>query len=432
MTSLPQGNLGSEAYQFVDFLKASGQAFWQTLPIQATCDHSPYNLASAFAGNPLFISQKKLQDKKGDQSSLSIFFEKNKTWLEDYALFSFLKRNNNNKPWNQWEEPLSKREESPLSQIKRKYREEIEGYYLEQYLFYSQWNKLRQYCHQNGIALLGDIPLYMAHDSADVWAHQEIFDLDKEGNPKALAGVPPDYFNIRGQLWGNPVYHWETLKNQLYRWWIDRLAFSLELFDVLRLDHFIGFVRYWRVPPDSRTAQQGEWVPGPGTHFFEKIFSVFKPQRFIAENLGFLTKEVEAVRIKFGLPGMKVFQFEDPHAIAKIPKETVLYTGTHDNDTLAGWLKSLDPSKKASLLEALGRDAPEICWKIIELAYKSPANTVIIPVQDILGLDSSARMNTPGTAQGNWLWRLQKGALNPAIAQRLKLLTEKSGRLPYN
>jgi len=491
-TSLPGphglGDLGPPAHAFADFLASSGQRWWQMLPIGPPDERdSPYGAQSAFAGSPLLISIERLaeegllnpadassdpppgradyaaawrlkepllrrahaafeaRNRPGEQLRFAEFQRANEGWLPDFALFRALKRRHGSAAWTDWPPELRSREPAALARAREALAAEMRFEAFLQFQFIRQWSHLKRRCRERGIGLLGDIPIYIAHESADVWANPEIFRLDAEGRPEAVAGVPPDYFNEDGQLWGNPLYRWETLRRRGYDWWIARLRATFERFDAARLDHFIGFVNYWEVPGGAPTAREGRWREGPGADFFEKALAALGPREIIAEDLGSVTEEVFALRDRFDFPGMRVLQFafgegeDSVHLPHRHPARCVVYTGTHDNETTVGWFHALRPEARDHFLETIERErarAPrhlqsegnEIHWEMIRLALGSPADTAILPVQDLLGLGSEARMNHPGIVEGNWAWRLKEGALSGEVGGRLRELTQAAGR----
>ncbi|MEH2416770.1 4-alpha-glucanotransferase [Nostoc sp.] len=486
-TSFPSrfgiGDLGLEAYRFIDFLKESHQQYWQVLPLGPTgYGNSPYMCYSAMAGNPLLINPEKLLDEgllaEEDFANLPGFpvekvdfqqvvpikigllkkacenFRTNATpiqhkefegfcdskayWLDNYALFMALKDANDNANWYTWEPEIVKRDPQALDQVQDRLKEEIFYYKFIQFEFFRQWSELKSYANMRGIDIIGDIPIYVAHDSADVWAHPDIFCLDKEtGAAAQMAGVPPDYFSATGQLWGNPVYNWEELQKQDFKWWVQRFEAMLDYVDIIRIDHFRGFEAYWSVPQGEETAMNGKWVEAPGDAFFEVIRQKLGKLPVLAEDLGVITPEVDALRDKYEFPGMKVLQFAfgsdpgNPFLPFNYPRNAVVYTGTHDNDTTVGWFNSANDNEKQNLLLYLGCISPEgIHWDLIRLALSSIANQAIIPLQDILGLGNEARMNFPSVAEGNWEWRYQASALTQELGDRLKVLTRLNGRAP--
>ncbi|MGA2647228.1 MAG: 4-alpha-glucanotransferase [Candidatus Sulfotelmatobacter sp.] len=490
VTSLPGGHgigdLGDSAHDFVDFLAASGQKIWQMLPLGPTgYGDSPYQLFSAFAGNPLLVDLKALQQRgllstedlaathgfpddrveygrviefkqallqkaansffaDGDQESRGAFDSfcgSSADWLDDYALFTACKGVYKDAVWSDWDSGLRRREESALEDCRERLAPQIRIHKFVQFEFFRQWQKLKAYCKRCGIRVMGDIPIYVAHDSADVWAHQELFRLDESSMPAAVAGVPPDYFSATGQLWGNPLYRWEVSAASGHSWWINRFRASLEMFDMVRLDHFRGFEAFWEIPAGSPTAQSGKWVKGPGAELFRKAKIALKELPIVAENLGVITPEVEALRKEFGFPGMSLLQFafgNDPQGPSFRPhnysRELVAYTGGHDNDTTVGWWTSSgigesirtaeDIRKEREFTRAyLGLGDDPVNWVFIRTVLASVAEVAVIPLQDVLGLGSDARMNLPGTVSGNWKWRYKPGALTRDQSERLRTMT---------
>ena len=495
-TSLPGpygiGEIGPEAQRFADFLQATGQHLWQILPLGPTSyGDSPYQSPSTFAGNPLWISFDLLmRDKLLAKSQLknfpafpadkvdfgpviqarfdvlkkvcATFAEKaapelqaefadfcahNAYWLDDYALFSALKDAHGGVPWTQWEPELGRRDPAALAAARARYANEIRDVHVVQFLFEHQWKRLRAYCAERRIKFVGDIPIFVAHDSADVWAHPHLFFLKPDGQPSVVAGVPPDYFSATGQLWGNPLYNWEAHKAQDYDWWMARLRRIFELVDVVRIDHFRGFEAFWEIPGGETTAINGKWVKGPDQHLFEVLLRRMGPLPIIAEDLGVITPPVEALRDRFEFPGMRILQFafgNDDRAAEfrpeSYPAHCCVYTGTHDNDTTVGWFRSeAGPgstrtaeeiaAERKMILDYLRTDGREIHWDLINLGSRSNANTFVVPLQDLLGLGSEARMNTPGVAGGNWQWRFQWAQLTDAIRDRFAFVTRSTGRM---
>ncbi|QLE57237.1 4-alpha-glucanotransferase [Nostoc sp. TCL26-01] len=486
-TSFPSrygiGDLGLEAYKFIDFLEKSYQQYWQVLPLGPTgYGNSPYMSYSAIAGNHLLISPDKLLDeglltesdfanlpdfdthkvdfdkvaptkiqllKKAcenfktkassiQQKEFAGFCETKAYWLDDYALFMALKDSQDSASWHTWEPELAKREPEALEQVQRQLTEEIFYYKFIQYEFFRQWSDLKSYANMRGIDIIGDIPIYVAHDSADVWANPDIFCLDEEtGEVALMAGVPPDYFSATGQLWGNPVYNWEKLQQQDFKWWVQRFEAMLDYVDVIRIDHFRGFEAFWAVPQGEETAINGEWVTAPGEELFDTIRQKLGKLPVLAEDLGIITPEVEALRDKYEFPGMKVLQFAfgsdpgNPFLPFNYARNFVVYTGTHDNDTTVGWFNTANDYEKQNLSLYLGCIDPQgIHWDLIRLALSSIANQAIIPLQDILGLGNEARMNFPSVAEGNWEWRYHSAGLSDELSDRLKVLTKLYGRAP--
>lgn len=488
ITSLPSsygiGDLGPGAYKFVDFLAGTKQSFWQFLPLTPTiqaCGNSPYSSTSAFAGNTLFISPELLFEEgllsAGDIESKPLFSQdscdytnvipykeklflsaynrfklkrknlceyqefcsKNSVWLENFALFEVIRRNFNRKAWNQWEKELKTRRREKLQEVKKEFKDDLEKEKFFQYIFFKQWFLLKDYCNKKGISLIGDMPIYVSYDSADVWTHAHIFKLNKDKEPFYVAGVPPDYFSKTGQLWGNPVYQWEALKKSGFRWWIQRMKHNLACFDFVRIDHFRGLVAYWEVPRKETTAINGRWAKVPTRGFFKALFKSFPELPIIAEDLGLITPDVKEALKRLKFPGMKVLLFafnEDNPAHPYLPhtykSNCVVYTGTHDNNTVRGWFeKEAGCEDKKRLFRYLGKEllAKELHWEFIRLAMASIADRAIFPLQDILGLGEDARMNKPSTAMGNWRWRLLPGQLTPDVSKRLLEMTEVYGRV---
>jgi 4-alpha-glucanotransferase len=486
-TSLPGlydlGDIGKEAKRFARFLHDAGQRWWQMCPLNPPLDgRSPYQAISSFAGNPGLINVDELvteglllraeiparssktpanfdtfqtfklrcldavfaRFRTREQSEFLAFKEKNKYWLEDYALFCALRKHYGKKAWTEWPAALRRREQKTLEQVKPHLAASCQFFEFVQFVFFRQLASLKAACAENGVGLLGDTAIYVAHDSADVWAHQSFFDLDAKGKPNSFGGTPPDLFSKEGQNWNMPTYRWPEMRKDGYQWWIERFKIAFDTFDAVRLDHFIGYVRYWRIPAAGKTGLNGEWVPGPQDDFFETVLRALPNAQFVAEDLGDVAEDVENMRDRFRLPGMKVLQFafaDDPAARTFLPenhrKADVVYTGTHDNDTSVGWHKNLvdaarrDPSHRAALdlLMKYVRSGDDIHWKMIELAMNSKADVAIIPFQDVLGLDSSARLNNPYNQDANWKWRFQWEQLSPAITQKLKQLTDRGNRL---
>ncbi|MBV9385391.1 MAG: 4-alpha-glucanotransferase [Chroococcidiopsidaceae cyanobacterium CP_BM_ER_R8_30] len=477
------GDLGLEAYSFVDFLAQSTQQLWQVLPLGPTgYGNSPYLAYSAMAGNPLLISLERLQDdglltdedfanlpefpiEKVDyelvvqtklpllkqacknfevkasplpQTEFAGFCEAKAYWLDDYALFMALKDSHGGASWHTWERELVQRQPEALEQWRQQLEREIFYYKFIQFEFFRQWSELKRYANMRRIQIIGDIPIYVAHDSADVWAHPEIFCLDQEtGIPDQIAGVPPDYFSATGQLWGNPVYNWEQLQQNDFKWWVQRFHAMLEYIDIIRIDHFRGFQAFWAVPYGETTAMNGEWIEAPGEALFQVLNQQLGKLPVLAEDLGTITPEVDALRDQFEFPGMKILQFgfgsdiANPYLPFNYQRNCVVYTGTHDNDTSIGWFNQLSAQEKEAVLSYLGCTSSEgIHWDLIRLALGSVANQAIIPLQDILGLGSSSRMNVPSRAEGNWAWRYQPGALTEELRNRLQAITTTYGRAP--
>ncbi|MEA5417766.1 4-alpha-glucanotransferase [Spirulina sp. CCNP1310] len=486
-TSLPGrfgiGDLGQEAYRFVDFLVESGQQVWQVLPLGPTgYGNSPYLCYSALAGNPLLINLEWLVAEKllaaSDFDHLPMFnaikadyegaiaikipllhkasqnfvtkatperkkeflafCEAQAYWLDDYALFMAIKGQQNGASWHQWDEPLAQRDPQTLAQVTAQLKNEIFYHKYIQSEFFRQWSTLKQYANDHGVEIFGDIPIYVAHDSVDVWANPEIFCLDPEtSEPAQMAGVPPDYFSETGQLWGNPVYNWEALQETHFAWWVQRIEGMLNYVDWMRIDHFRGFESFWSVPGGETVAIKGEWVNAPGAEFFEILKDKLGDLPIIAEDLGVITPEVEALRDQFGFAGMKVLHFAfdsgpgNPFLPFNHSLNCVVYSGTHDNDTTVGWFNARDEEAKQRVYDYFGGVPPEpIEWAMIRMAMSSVGQLSIYPLQDVLGLGTASRMNMPGAAEGNWDWRYQESMLRPELGDRLRRLTELYGRLP--
>ncbi|HET9478598.1 MAG TPA: 4-alpha-glucanotransferase, partial [Pyrinomonadaceae bacterium] len=477
-TSLPGsfgvGDLGPEAYKFVDFLESAGQSLWQVLPLGPTgYGDSPYMCLSAFAGNTALISPERLvaeglvdtdfaTDKNqllrsayqnyrkttdtNLRSAFETFAQREAHWLEDYALFRALKDAHNGVAWHEWEPSLVRRTPAALARAREQLRQEIEAHMFYQFVFFEQWFTLKNYANEKGIRIVGDLPIFVALDSADVWTNPEQFKLDKNGRPLVVAGVPPDYFSSTGQLWGNPLYNWEHMEADGFKWWIERVRATLKVVDIARVDHFRGFAACWEIPGGDTTAERGQWVEAPGRELFKAIRKTLGQLPIIAEDLGVITPDVVALRDEFGFPGMRILQFgfsgdakniDLPHNYVA---NVVAYTGTHDNDTTVGWFRSVAGEgstrtaeqierERRFCLDYLNSDGEEIHWDFIRAVMASVANTAIVPLQDVLGLGTEARMNLPNSTEGNWSWRYRAGALTDEIATRLKNLTSLYGRL---
>jgi 4-alpha-glucanotransferase len=431
-TSLPAdaGGIEASARRFFAWAEAAGISTWQILPVGPPGEgFSPYAALSAFAGDPAWFGEAGAAAPEG----FAEFCGANAVWLDDWALFAALKDAHRGLPWFAWDEALRRRDPNALAQGAVALAESVSRHRRAQHGFMVRWSALREAARAHGVTLLGDVPIYPALDSADVWAHQDLFHLDAEGAPTKVAGVPPDYFSATGQLWGNPVYRWDRLAETGYAWWIERLRRGMALHDALRLDHFRGFAGYWAVPADADTAEEGAWEPGPGPALFDAVRAALHGLPFVAEDLGVITDDVTALRKSLGLPGMRVLQFgfdvaESDHAPHRLPPDVVVYTGTHDNDTTRGWFTSLDPPVKARVLAAVGGTTDEISWNLIGAAYASAAELAVAPLQDVLGLGSEARMNVPGVARGNWRWRAPADAFTEARAARLRRLAGETGR----
>jgi len=482
-TSLPGrfgiGDLGNAAYHFVDFLAASRQHFWQIMPLgPTTYGDSPYQALSAFAGNPLLINLESLIQERclapwdfngapvfserkvdyglvieykqrllhlaysnfkvnasdNEKTEFTDFIKTNRSWLDDYALFAALKDHHGGASWNEWEPDIATHQPATIERWRMVLNDLVGFYQYVQFVFYKQWAKLKTYANQRGIRIIGDIPIFVAFDSADTWAHQDLFYFDSHGKPILAAGVPPDFFSPTGQLWGNPLYRWDVMARDSYAWWIARFKSVLQQADVVRLDHFRGFEACWAVPAEEETAVNGKWMPGPGRNLFRDVEQALGPILIIVEDLGLITPEVEALREELGFPGMKVLQFafsgdpDHPYLPHNIERNCVIYTGTHDNDTTLGWFSTLNETDRKNLQLYLGGRVHELNWELIRLGFMSVANTAIVPLQDILGVGSEGRMNTPGQASGNWGWRYSQDMLTSVISNRLRVFTETYGR----
>ncbi len=494
-TSLPGrfgiGDLGGEAYRFADFLADTRQRLWQMLPLGPTgYSDSPYQCLSVFAGNPLLLSLETLVEEgllesadlkdaplfsehsvdfdavrafklplllksfqafeakasPGQRAEFESFCHDKASWLDGYALFMSLKEAHGLEPWNMWEDDIKMRHPAAVERWRKKLASEIKCHKYQQYQFFKQWWRLKKYCHDRGIRLFGDMPIYVSLDSDTVWLHPEFFYLNEDGTPTVVAGVPPDYFSETGQLWGNPIYRWDTMAKRGYIWWIERIQATLSLVDIVRIDHFRGFEKYWEIPGRDITARNGRWVPGPDADLFEAIKKALGNAPIIAEDLGYITPEVHALRERFGFPGMRVLQFAfgtdaqaDDYRPHNYPRNCVVYTGTHDNNTTIGWFTEetvSDTTQSIEIREAerrlalkyMGSDGKEVNWDFIRLALMSVADTAITPLQDILGLGAEARMNRPSTTSGNWVWRFTRDMLTDEIKAKLRELTTLYGR----
>lgn len=484
-TSLPGhygiGDLGAAAYEFVDFLQLTGQTLWQVLPLGPTSfGDSPYQATSSFAGNPLLISLDHLRAagwlededlppsndfndyvvnygpvieyhtdalntaflnfnnnaNDNQRADFRKFCQEQASWLDDYSLFAALKDSHDGKPWWQWPLGQALRQSAELDAARQGLDDAIQAHNFRQWLFFQQWTALRQYANERGIRIMGDIPIFVAHDSADTWANQGLFYLDETGNTTVIAGVPPDYFSPTGQRWGNPLYRWDVMQQQDYAWWKNRLRTAFSIYDLVRIDHFRGFEAYWEVPASEETAVNGKWVKGPGAIFFDAMQQEFGALPIVAEDLGEITKGVYDLRDRYQFPGMKILQFAfddsgqpngfQPH---RYPFNCVVYTGTHDNNTTLGWWNEVSDQTRNSVRAYMGtiHDAPR---DLMRLAMMSVANTVIIPLQDVLGYGADTRMNFPGVAAGNWTWRYNRTALTDQIRFLLGDMTYRYDRRP--
>ncbi len=490
-TSLPgpygSGDLGEAAYRFVDWLAAAGQSYWQVLPLSPTgYAGSPYQGLSAFAGNPLLIDPDQLVEmghlSRADVDSVPAFaadrveFEPvggyrrellerafaafhadasglqreafaafcagQASWLDDFALFMACKRSHDLRPWYEWEPELAAREPQALAAAREQLAVEVEGEQYRQWLFFEQWLALKRYANARGVSVIGDIPIFVSRDSADVWANPQLFQLDEHLEPVAVSGVPPDYFSATGQLWGHPLYRWDAMAQSGYAWWIARFRMAFTQADVVRIDHFRGFYNYWAVPAGEETAVRGRWVCGPGADLFRAVTAALGGVAIIAEDLGDFDAEsragLDALLAEFGYPGMKVLQFafdgdaDNPFLPHNYRRDCVVYTGTHDNDTTVGWYQETSTEKARDYARRyMGRDGSDIAWDMIRLAWASVADTAMTTAADVLSLGHGCRMNTPATCGApNWCWRLLPEALNDGVGARLRELTGTYGRLP--
>lgn len=478
-TSLPSvygiGDVGNHLISFLDWASHAGMRMWQVLPLNPPgYGYSPYGCLSSFAGNPLLISPQKLLaedllepsdvaelpqfpddrvdfervcelkyrllriafERFGDHAAFDAFCTAPDQchWLDDYALFMALKERANGRPWWEWDAALVRRDEAALEKARTELADDIAFWRYTQFLFFRQWSDVRDAARARDITILGDMPIYVAWDSADVWGNRELFELDERGHPTVVAGVPPDYFSETGQRWGNPLYRWDALRETRYAWWVERVKTNLRFADVVRLDHFRGFAEYWEIPASEPTAIHGRWMPGPGKALFDAMRKELGQLPLIAEDLGFITEDVHELRKAIDVPGMKILQFgfaqvDSPHLPHRFEPRTVAYTGTHDNDTARGWFATAPELERETARDYLGCEQTDIAWGLIRAAYTSVAEVAIVPVQDILGLGSEGRMNRPGATHDNWTWRLRMGALTREHAEKLRRLAEITGRI---
>jgi 4-alpha-glucanotransferase len=483
-TSLPgpygTGDIGPQAHRWIDFLAEAGCSLWQVLPLGPTgYGDSPYQCFSAFGGNPYLISPEallaegllKAEDLEniptfppgkvdfgaiipwklglldraykhfqnaaspGLKTELQEFRNKNAAWLEDFALFMALKDEHHGEPWTTWEQPLRQRDLISMAQARQKLSENLGRHIFRQFLFFRQWGKLRAHAAEKNIQIIGDIPIFVAHDSSDVWAHPELFYLDETGMPTVVAGVPPDYFSATGQLWGNPLYRWDVHTNSSYSWWLDRIRAVLGLVDIIRMDHFRGFAGYWEVPGKEKTAIKGRWVPAPGKDLFRTVRQALGDLPIIAEDLGVITPDVVELRETFNLPGMKILQFgfaggpDDLFLPHNYISNCVVYTGTHDNDTARGWYERVTEEERAIYRRYLNRTGSEVAWDLIRACWSSTSVFTLAPMQDFMDLGNEARMNHPGQPSGNWTWRMPAEAASASMTNRIKEINYMYSRL---
>ncbi len=463
------GTLGKEAYAFVDFIADAGFSIWQMLPIGPTqADMSPYQSISAHAGNPDLISldwlveknwidagqvtaddntaaelrilaatsfYKCLSDNEVLQQSFTLFCQAQNYWLDDFSLFSALRKKHSGASWVEWPADVRTRQNSALERCYEELKEDIDRVLFEQFAFFNQWDALKAYANGKGVFLFGDMPIFVGHDSADVWAQQHYFNLDEKGFSLTVAGVPPDYFSETGQHWGNPHYNWSQMKSDGFQWWLARLKTQLHLFDLIRVDHFRGFEAFWEIPADAEDARSGKWVKAPGEEFLQACFNTYPELPLVAENLGLITEEVEALRRQFNLPGMLVLQFgfdgnsNNPHLPHNHNRDEVIYTGTHDNDTTLGWYATLADEHRQQLQGYCFNSTDPMPWLLIKTALASVGSMAIIPMQDLLELDGGHRMNMPGTTDKNWVWTFSWDQVDPALAGRVRQLLKTYHRL---
>ncbi len=439
-TSLPQGTLHEDALRWLDFMHHSGLSVWQMLPLGIPHQGlSPYDCQSAFAVNPALFDQQKLSALSLTAEQKQHFYHITDYWLDDFALYRVLKKHYHQQAWFDWPDPYKKRDPDALNAIKLQYQDSIEQEKEAQCHYYYQWQIIRHYAQHRNITLFGDIPMFVALDSADVWAHQEQFLLDSEGQAIYVTGVPPDYFSPTGQRWGNPHYNWENMQKDQFRWWQQRIEHHLAWFDILRIDHFRGLESSWYIPAKNTTAIEGTWKKIPGAILLQHLQTIWNPLPLVAEDLGIITPEVSQLRQQFSLPGMRILQFgfdgkiDNPHLAINIQEDNIAYTGTHDNDTTMGWFNMLDPDAQAYILAQL-QTLPHITatmmpWLLIDAALSCKAQLAIIPLQDFLGLNSSHRMNTPGTIENNWQWKFQWSDISDDLIHTIYQRMEQYQRL---
>lgn len=464
ITSLPSGRLGEDAFRFVDLLKKAGVSVWQMLPLGPThSDGSPYQCLSAHAANTKLICMKMLKQQpwanaveidglkrsakmaqayhqfilrasNEDKQEFSGFITSQQYWLQDYVLFCEIRLLQQQTAWFQWPAVLRDRNEMALQKVCAEREDALNIRRFEQFIFAQQWQQLKNYANERGVLLFGDMPIFVAHDSVDVWANPELFTLDSEGRPEKVAGVPPDYFSETGQRWGNPLYRWDEHSKTGFLWWQRRLQTQLDLFDLIRIDHFRGFEACWEIPADCDTAIDGQWVAAPGDALFGALLATFGELPLVAEDLGIITDEVTALREKYGMPGMKILQFafggdaSNPYLPHQHCQDSVAYTGTHDNDTTMGWFDNLDQATKAHVYEYFGETTEAMPWLLVRAALQSVSQLAVLPMQDLLALGGEHRMNVPGTTEGNWAWRLDWDMVDGSCVPKLKNLNKLYGR----
>jgi len=464
VTSLPSANLGQDAYRFVDFLQESGVSIWQMLPLGPThSDGSPYQCLSAHAVNAQLICLDTVKQQpwanaetltgdtfliilvhayrqfvaratEHERSAFTEFCQQQSYWLDDYVMYREIRHLNHTTAWFQWPEELRDRQPDAIQKVRDERAEALDIRRFGQFLFFQQWHALKDYANERGVLLFGDMPIFVAHDSADVWANPELFTLDNKGQAEKVAGVPPDYFSETGQRWGNPLYRWEKHTEENFLWWQQRVQTQLELFDIIRIDHFRGFEACWEIPASCETAIDGEWVKAPGDALFAQLIKAFGELPLVAEDLGIITDKVTALREKYAMPGMKILQFafgddaSNPYLPHQHTKDSVSYTGTHDNNTTVGWFEELDDKTKTRIYEYLGGSQEAIPWLLIRASLASVSQLSVLPMQDILALDGEHRMNVPGTTEGNWNWKFDWDMVDDTCSIRLKNLNELYGR----
>lgn len=430
-TSLPSGRLDEDAFHWIDWLSEAGFSVWQVLPLGVTqANHSPYMCLSSFAMNPALMAESEMDDALQvlDLGDFLYWYRRQQHWLDDYALFSVLKQTHAGLAWYEWPAEYRQRAPRALERVRATQQDALKTVYVQQYALHARWQRIRDYAQQRGVSLLGDLPIFVAHDSADVWANQDCFLLDAHAQPRYVAGVPPDYFSRTGQRWGNPQYDWKALKEIGFAYWIERLGYHIEHFDAVRIDHFRGLESSWMIDAAQEGAVHGHWQAVPGAALLETVRQELGVLPLVAENLGTITPEVEALRRQFELPGMAVLQFawdgspDNPHLPHNIEVDCVAYTGTHDNDTTRGWFESLEPEIQNKIMQQMGvTQADQVCTSMIDATLSSAAQLAMIPLQDILELGSSARMNTPGTDLGNWGWRADFSVLTAELAAQYRV-----------
>lgn len=468
ITSLPSASLGKDAFRFVDYLQQAGVTVWQMLPLGPThTDGSPYQCLSAHAGNLRLICMDKIRAEswavaeelvgrkvatlialayrqfcenatKEQHADFDEFCQQQAYWLDDYVMFREIRHLQHSTAWFDWPTPLRDRQIDALNEIRQQRADSLQIRRFQQFMFFSQWHALKRYANKQGVNLFGDMPIFVAHDSADVWATPHLFTLDKQGQPLKVAGVPPDYFSDTGQRWGNPLYDWPQHAEEQFIWWRQRLQTQLAMFDLIRIDHFRGFEACWEIPSSCETAIEGQWVKAPGEALFDALLDFFGELPVVAEDLGIITAEVDSLRQKYAMPGMKILQFayggdaSNPYLPHQHEKNSVTYTGTHDNNTTMGWYHDLDEATRRHVHEYTGPSYEEMPWLLIRQALQSVSELAVVPLQDLLALDGKHRMNTPGTTENNWLWQFNWDWIPPHSAEGLRQLNSLYGRIPQD